>query len=62
MIAELSAVLPSFLHVTMESSFLTCCIVVFSSLLSTLLFIYLLGLTKGEKKAIHEIINKKLHR
>ena len=61
-IAALSAILPSFLHVTMESSFLTCCIVVLSSLLSTLLFIYLLGLTKGEKKALQEIINKKLHR
>lgn len=61
-IAALSAVVPSLLHATMEPSFLSCCAVVSSSLVSTLLFIYLLGLTKGERKTIVEMIRKKLHR
>ena len=61
-IALLAAILPAVLHVVLSPSFLSCCIVVAVSVLSTLTFIYMLGLTHGEKKAIKEMINKKLHR
>lgn len=61
-IAVLSAILPSLLHVYLPTSFFCCCIVVASSMLSTVTFVWLLGLTKGEKKAIVEMIKKKIHR
>lgn len=61
-IALLSAILPTALHLVLSTSFLSCCLVVAASVLSTLGFIYMLGLTLGEKKAIKEMINKKLHR
>ena len=61
-IALLSAILPTALHLVLSTSFLSCCIVVAASVLSTLGFIYILGLTHGEKKVIKEMINKKLHR
>lgn len=61
-IALLSAIFPTILHATLDTSFISCCIVVVASLASTLLFVYMLGLSKGEKFVIKEMINHKIHK
>lgn len=59
-IALLSAVVPSLLHSYLPSSFLNCCIVVAASLLSTLISVFLFGLTKGERQVIMEMVRKRI--
>ena len=60
-IAVLSSILPILLHLKLQSSLLSSCIVIVVSFMSTSAFIYLLGLTKGEKVAITGILKSKLH-
>ena len=61
-ISILSAILPVILHLILPVSFASTVIVVLTSLISTLLFIYVLGMSSGEKKAIIDIIKNKIHK
>lgn len=60
-ISVISALLPIIIHVSMPSSFMTSAIVVASSIISSVGFIYLLGMSNGEKKAIIGMIKKRIH-
>lgn len=61
-IAVLSAILPTILHMTLNSSFISCCVVVVSSFISTLCFVWMIGLTNVEKHVVKEMINNKFHK
>ena len=58
-----SSILPIALHLILEPTILSCCIVIGTSLISTLTAIYFIGLSKTEKQFVFQVINKKiLHR
>ena len=61
-IAVLSAILPTVLHMTLSSSFISCCVVVVSSFISTLCFVWMIGLTNVEKHVVKEMIDNKFHK
>ena len=61
-ISVLSAILPSTLHLILPASFISTVIVVSVSFIFTLLFIYILGMTSGERKAVIGIIKNKMHK
>lgn len=58
LIAVLSAIVPAWGSYHMGTSFLSFCSVVFLCLLSTLIIVYSIGLTRGEKNIILEYIKK----
>lgn len=60
LIAVLSSIVPVGVSYCVESSFRNCCLVCGLSILSSLSFIYLLGLTRNEKNFIMQIVKKRL--
>lgn len=61
-ISVMSAILPIVLHIMLPSSFITTVIVVASSLFSSISLVYLLGMSRGEKRAIIGMIKNKRHK
>lgn len=62
LIAILSAVIPTILHLCLPASFFSCCVVVASSFVSTVFFAYYTGFSYDEKQKIKQIIMNKLHK
>lgn len=62
LIAGVSAIVPVFVSGNVESSFQNCCLVCVLCILSSCFFIYLLGLTRGEKGFVIQTIKKRLKR
>lgn len=60
LIAGLSAIMPVCIAYYVESSFGNCCLVLGMCILSSLFFIYLLGLTRGEKDFVIQFVKKRL--
>ncbi len=56
----LSSTVPYILHKTMPYGTMRFIIVVAISILSCLIFVYIIGITKAERKAINEVVLKKL--
>lgn len=62
LIALLSSVIPVILYWYLPVSFLSCCVVVVSSLMSTIFFAYYIGFSFDEKKKIKYIIMNRIHK
>ena len=61
-ISVLSMILPVILHKLLPSSLVSTIVVTLASISSTLVFIYALGMTRGEKDAMLGIIKNKIHK
>lgn len=61
-ISVLSMILPVILHKLLPSSLVSTIVVTLASISSTLVFIYALGMTRGEKGAMLGIIKNKIHK
>ena len=62
LITVLSAIVPVWIYCHVGASFESCCLVCGICILSSLVFIYLLGLTRGEKDFIIQIVKNRLKR
>lgn len=62
LIAGLSAIIPICISYYVESSFANCCLVCGICILSSLFYIFLLGLTRDEKDFVIQFIKKRLKR
>ncbi|MDR2511807.1 MAG: hypothetical protein LBC89_05050 [Bacteroidales bacterium] len=58
----LSAILPLCVHYFMDYSILRLIVVTFASVVSSSIFVYLLGITKEEKQSVNNFVKNKLHK
>ena len=59
LLSILSAIIPISLHVILQSNFLNCVLILVVSVLSSGIFIYIIGMNRGERMAVINVIHNR---